>query len=512
MESHYNARVVWNCEVDKYASQVLALRYPGVPNLGDITQVQWDSVEPVDILTGGFPCFTAGAPVLTHRGMVPIEDVVVGDLVLTHRRRWRRVTATMSREAQTIDFLPGMTSTPDHPFYTRANGRAWDNEARKYRRSLGPAEFVPATGLKGRFVAVPTDIPMPPGVEVPALPGGMTWWLVGRYLADGYTTSKRAILGIGKKKFPVPELDGLPFSVERTSVKVRLPGALGTAEWLVQHFGKLSTGKTLPAWAFAMAAPDRAELLSGYLAGDGYRPKQGNSWIANTVSPTLYASLALLGNGLGYTPSYRFVETADTKVIEGRTVNQRDYWSIALTPDDGRFTQVEEGIRWIKVRRDPSPVTHATSVVYDLTVEEDHSFICWSFAVHNCQDVSGAGHRKGLRPGTRSGLWSHMAYAIEMLRPQRVVVENVRGLLSASAHSDVEPCEGCMDVATGKGKHPLRALGAVLGDLADLGYDAKWGSVRASDAGACHRRERVFVVATPQDPEQQQQSAGEAAT
>jgi DNA (cytosine-5)-methyltransferase 1 len=43
----------------------------------------------------------------------------------------------------------------------------------------------------------------------------------------------------------------------------------------------------------------------------------------------------------------------------------------------------------------------------------------------------------------------------------------------------------------------LRALGAVLGDLADIGYDCKWSGVRASEAGAPHQRFRVFIVAHP---------------
>lgn len=113
-----------------------------------------------------------------------------------------------------------------------------------------------------------------------------------------------------------------------------------------------------------------------------------------------------------------------------------------------------------------------------------------------CQDVSAAGRRAGLRPGTRSGLWQMMARAIDILRPSLVVAENVRGLLSADAHSDVEPCPWC--VGDGDGEPALRALGAVLGDLADLGYDAAWHGLRAADIGAPHGRFRVFIVAWPQ--------------
>lgn len=111
-----------------------------------------------------------------------------------------------------------------------------------------------------------------------------------------------------------------------------------------------------------------------------------------------------------------------------------------------------------------------------------------------CQDVSLAGRRAGLAEGTRSGLWSEFAKAIGVLQPKWVVIENVRGLLSAKADSDVEWCSECMG-ETSNGKPALRALGAVLGDLAELGYDARWHGVRASDAGAPHQRFRVFILA-----------------
>lgn len=112
-----------------------------------------------------------------------------------------------------------------------------------------------------------------------------------------------------------------------------------------------------------------------------------------------------------------------------------------------------------------------------------------------CQDVSSAGYRRGLRAGTRSGLWYEFAEAIRQLKPKLVVIENVRGLLSADAHSELG-CDGCVASIPEKGE-VLRALGAVLGDLADLGYDASWHGLRAADVGAPHGRFRVFVVAYP---------------
>lgn len=91
-------------------------------------------------------------------------------------------------------------------------------------------------------------------------------------------------------------------------------------------------------------------------------------------------------------------------------------------------------------------------------------------AGYPCQPFSHAGKRKGSDDPRH--LWPDVARAIGALRPRLVVLENVAG-------------------------HLTLGLDVVLGDLASLGYDATWGVVRAADAGAPHRRARVFIVATP---------------
>jgi DNA (cytosine-5)-methyltransferase 1 len=92
--------------------------------------------------------------------------------------------------------------------------------------------------------------------------------------------------------------------------------------------------------------------------------------------------------------------------------------------------------------------------------------ICGGFP---CQDISVAGKGAGLA-GERSGLWSEYARLIGELRPAHVIVENVSALLG-------------------------RGLGTVLGDLAALGYDAEWDCIPASDIGAPHRRDRIWIIA-----------------
>jgi DNA (cytosine-5)-methyltransferase 1 len=88
-----------------------------------------------------------------------------------------------------------------------------------------------------------------------------------------------------------------------------------------------------------------------------------------------------------------------------------------------------------------------------------------------CQDVSAPGSGAGIT-GEKSGLWMEMERVIGEVRPRCVFVENSPMLT-------------------------VRGLGSVLGGLASLGYDARWGVLGANAAsiGAPHRRDRIWVVA-----------------
>lgn len=56
VERVLGGRMTWYSEFEKHPSTLLATRFPGIPNLGDLTKIDWSAVPPVDILTGGYPC------------------------------------------------------------------------------------------------------------------------------------------------------------------------------------------------------------------------------------------------------------------------------------------------------------------------------------------------------------------------------------------------------------------------------------------------------------------------
>ena len=86
-----------------------------------------------------------------------------------------------------------------------------------------------------------------------------------------------------------------------------------------------------------------------------------------------------------------------------------------------------------------------------------------------CTDISAAGKGAGI-DGEASGMWREMARIIHEVRPRYVFVENSPMLTS-------------------------RGLGRVLGDLAAMGFDARWGVLGAADVGAPHQRDRIWIVA-----------------
>ena len=469
--------IVGAVEIEKYPREILLSRQadgilPLFPIWDDVTTFRSDnpdtaayidglrSIRDYLCIAGGFPCFAAGTLVLTERGYIPIEEIAVGDIVLTHRGRWQRVTSTMRRDGAEIwkikGFgIPDTYTTSEHPYYCSE----WGGTERS---------FIPVSGLD---VGKHCTAMVLPDVECTDGHSAEWWWLAGRYLADGWRVARK-----GRKNgrvvicCPESKLERLTEGIraagysytlvrERTACKCHITKGDLYAD--LAEFGKGAGGKHLTRRAYSLPEEKARALYEGYMSGDGRSDKEG----ATSISKPLVLDMCLIAQRIGK-PIPAFYESRRSHgcIIEGRMCNQHDTYAFVVNgKNNSAFVDGRYAFRKIRAIRN----TGVLATVYNISVEEDESYVANGAIVHNCQDISVAGKGAGL-DGARSGLWSEMFRIIGEIRPRYIFVENSPMLV-------------------------VRGLDRVLGDIAELGFSCRWGIVGADDSGAPHRRKRFWL-------------------
>jgi DNA (cytosine-5)-methyltransferase 1 len=131
------------------------------------------------------------------------------------------------------------------------------------------------------------------------------------------------------------------------------------------------------------------------------------------------------------------------------------------------FCEIDPFCRAVLAKHWPKVPCHDDIATREFTAGEA-DVVCGGFP---CQDISNAGKRAGIA-GSRSGLWRELVRAIRVVRPKYAIVENVAAIATDG-------------------------MGTVLGDLAESGFDSEWSCLSACALGAPHTRERMFVLAYP---------------
>ena len=509
----------WFSEIEKFPCAVLRHHYPGVPNLGDMTKIR--NPPKVDILVGGTPCFTKGHLVLTESGYRPIQEIVPGDLVLTHKGRLRPVIKVGSKMSsvgtiEAVGLPDGVVCTGSHPFLSVQ----WRNQSTKRNNKYVKIEhcsephWTSANEMPGKQWCALTEVP---GVPPPQITKE-DLYIAGFYVGDGFIrrgagkNKKAVVFGINNAKLAkiqkVVLTKHLIVTRERTGPRVTICNT-ELAEWLVGNFGEYSHKKYIPAWV--LAHPDRGEFLRGYLDTDGHR--RSNGWRINSVSQSLAQGVCDLAVTLSMSAGVRLTKTADTTVIEGRTVSQRDYWVVDAFPaDQSKKSRVRHGLLLRKVT---SFTDMGTEEVFNIEVEEDHSYILNGAIVHNCQAFSVAGLRNGL-DDHRGQLTMDFVRIADEIDPRYIIWENVPGVLSSKDNAfgcflgtlagDDQPLEPGPRPTPGKSNRVFRWSGeqhVAKWPLAGCVFGPKrtiaWRVLDAQYFGVAQRRRRVFVVASSGD-------------
>lgn len=433
----------------------------------DIRRVYAGDIPKADCWCFGFPCFVRGTYILTEKGYIPIENVSVGDRVLTHKGRWKTVTSVMQRDNARIwnvngfGILPTGT-TAEHPYYVT--------------RVSEPIEFKPVKGLNDSYystMVLPDEEPNKYSKEI--------WWIIGRYIADGWRVRRqdrpregRIVFAVSDKKREEFEHRLSEANLHGTYTEERACGKYHVCNnQLYEYlgiFGEYAYGKRIPREALCLPREKAEYFYNGYMSGDGRNDKEE----ATSTSAAVILGMCIIAQRLGKPVPAVYYTKRDSKcTIEGRECKQRDTYTFRIP---NKSVKGYYRGRYVCRKLYQPTESDQYETVYNLSVEEDESYIANGAIVHNCQDISVAGKQLGFQ-GNRSSLFFRVMYLIGQLeeenKPTYLFIENVKNLLSVNGGWD---------------------FARLLIEMEQGGYDAEWQVLNSKDFGVPQNRERCFII------------------
>ena len=370
-------------------------------------------------------CFLAGARVVTEAGEKPIEQIEVGDKVLTHHGRYRRVYNTMRRpytgDTYTIrywgDSTQALQVTADHPLLVVKRQRMHE------RNDSLTLSWMPASDVReGDYLAIPIAHPeaepvSTPSVTIPYRPQGQRtslerevsfpqepdfYRLLGYYFAEGHVSNEHYLTF----SFHAQEVEYLQdttqllshyFGKEPIANKERQNGqtlvlcSTEAARAFAYEFGSTAYDKHVPAWISNAPRYLLAEFVRGLWCSDGSYDATKNMFRYNSVSRNLAYAFrnALLRLGIA----------ASVNCQEREAPRQPMYVVVVSSPFNPQFGDLvgvaapagsmngspfclDEHYLYVPIRSIECGESEAD--VYNFSVEEDESYVGEGVVSHNC--------------------------------------------------------------------------------------------------------------------------------
>lgn len=450
-------REYYAAEIKEHAIRLTKHNFPNTVHIGDVNKVTYrDGVlytengeykTEIDLVIFGSPCFEAGTLVITDKGYKSIEDIQVGDKVLTHKGRYRKVLATGGKIADTVELkCSGSLATRvtlNHPYYvthkttTRKKTKGVSTTTRHYTEP----SWVQVGELKQ------DDMVAMPRITIEENPLNLTeeqCYLMGRYVADGYINNNKrtgpsrnnsynhkVIYCIGKAKLDLFMSNLITYhgcvKEDRTVYKVEVINE--ELMNLCLLCGRGAENKLIPPEVLNLPKDLALAFLRGYLSGDGCYLEHIKKYQLTTISRQLAMGLQLLVAKCYGTAStiVNNIPKAQ-KYIEGRLVNQRPTYVVGFKDfiaKQDSFHTTDEHV-WLRYKHQSN--LQSDKHVYNLEVEEDNSYTANNLVVHNCQSFSRAMReegRIGLEDKVRSGLFLECHRILREIDPKWFLMENV---------------------------------------------------------------------------------------
>ncbi len=370
-------------------------------------------------------CIPAGTPVVTSTGITPIEQIKVGDKVLTHKGRFKAVTEVFQREYsgrmytfKALGNVERLSVTEEHPVLAYSGGvTKWVHpSAIQYRTYL--TRPVIAEVAEVPVLSYSYDLYHPAGragyftVETVSLEfTSELGRLIGYYLSEGNCDRYRVSFDINKNEEalraditrcvravfdkdvslkPDKRSDGLKITVD--SVRVAA---------FFKQFGAMCDKKTLPPWALTLPQHLQAEIVRTAYWGDGHYSNKyysyehamhSNFFVIRTTSRTLANQYNYILSRLGILSSISINEQRNRKACYSVTVHSPYIEKMGKVVQVSAQNSPSYSHNYVKMADGMimSPVVEATvksvenEKVYNLEVQDDNSYIASNISVHNC--------------------------------------------------------------------------------------------------------------------------------
>jgi Hint domain/ParB-like nuclease domain len=359
-------------------------------------------------------CCVPGTEIVTKRGLVAIEDIQLGDEVLTHKGRWRPVLSKFKNERGDRG-VHRVTANGFDPLEVTGNHKMWTAQYdqtsthRSVFRETGwiPAEELAPKGATGSFDALTIPVPkmgadgavlkladcdvrkglkaMPAEIPMNAALGR----LLGFYLAEGSQGRGDVRWSFNHNEFEYQnqlQMDlktvfGLDSSLHEGTATTVVAYSVALADLFECGTAR---NKVVPSWAWEGSPEFYRALWESWIAGDGC--VQSNGWRGYTSSKALAWQMRLVALALGYEPQIRTQKQPKLSVIDGRVLNGMDHIWVVQVVENKRCSGVYrmDGECLTSPVRENGESAYTGQVVWNLNVQEDHSYLTTGGCAINC--------------------------------------------------------------------------------------------------------------------------------
>lgn len=364
-------------------------------------------------------CFDKDTLINTKEGLKRIIDIQVGDEVLTCKNRFKPVVDLIKTETDTVYTIKTTNSfetkvTGNHPMYVREKLAKRVNNKKAY---TSEAIYKPVEELQVGVDYIGLPINQESIIPTGNLPFDNVdfWWLIGRYLGDGWTEypekknteyrEKRVIICCDKTT--EDEKNEIIQHIINTGIEYRVEPANTTYKIFLkndnlfdylQNYGKYAYGKYVYGDALNLPVTLAEAVLEGYLSADGSYLKNSDGYSAKSVSKRLIMGMSNLVNKVYHRPCTFSTIPEKDEIIEGRVVHSKEKYTLNFTKDTRTKERsfYENGYIWSRVSS--IEIEETESSMYNLTVLDDSSYIANGLGCHNCGIIVANGPIKDFVP------------------------------------------------------------------------------------------------------------------